>query len=159
MIVLEKNITSLTNKIITGKMIEIVIMLTVLGVSIPIWDSFEEKIAKANISTLEDYKMSFTIDKKETGDQVIAENPYNINKNFKIYLEVDKENNDDNSKIKVNNEEYQLKEFEHQEIDNHLLYILVDNYLTAGVESYDICLNMNKDNNSYRYLFEENNIF
>ena len=51
----------MVDKLIRGKIIEIVVVLIFVIISIPLWDSFEKKISAAEVTTMEDYNMNFEV--------------------------------------------------------------------------------------------------
>lgn len=154
-----EELIKLANKLIWGRIVEIIFVLILISLSIPVWQKFEGKMSAAKITTLEDYNMHFDINQKKNSTHIIAENLYYIHKNYKIYLEVDKNINTKNSKIMLNEEKYSLSEFYYEEKNNKKRYTIIDHDLIGGIEAYHIELKIVGKNKEYRYLYEENNIF
>ena len=50
----------LVDKLIRGKIIEIVVVTGLVLASIPIWNGFQDRISKAEVMTLEDYYASLS---------------------------------------------------------------------------------------------------
>ena len=153
------NVVKLANKLIRRKIIEIALVAIFLGVSIPIWGNFEKQISAANITTIKDYPINFMVNKNNRSDNLIVDNPYNINKNYRVYLVVDKEINAKKTILTVNKENYILDEFYGVEEEKNIKYSLIDSNLAASVESYEISLKINGENKEYQYIFEEKNNF
>lgn len=154
-----QNVVRLANKLIIGKIVEIAILTSLIGISIPIWSSFKEQISLANITTLKDYKMDFKINKNDSTDYIIIDNPYNIDKSFKVFLEVDKKVNPKKTVLIVNDEEYILDDFSYEEQNSTKKYTLIASNIAASFESYSIKLKISGKNKEYQYIFKENNNF
>jgi len=72
----------LVDKLIWGKIVEIIIVIGFVIISIPIWKNFEERFSTAKVTTLDDYNMYFDIYEENDIDTIIATNEYYINKNY-----------------------------------------------------------------------------
>jgi len=96
------------NKLMFGKIIEISIIIVLVGLSIPAWSAFA-KIGDINVIKIEDCKLNFKEKKDNATDFLTIENNYAINKNYKIYLDVDK-NTDFSTEIVINNKGYKKLE-------------------------------------------------
>ena len=145
-------------RMIWGKIFEIIIVITMVIISIPVWNSFEKKISAADIKTLDDYHLIFNTEKINNIDCIHVVNEYYINKNYKIKLVVDKDINENNSKIVLNNKEYILNEFNYTKKRGKLIYSIIDDYLYMESNNYDIIVNLD-NNNEYTYLFEEKSVY
>ena len=149
----------MVDKLIWGKIVEIIIVIGFVIVSIPIWKNFEERFSTAKVTTLDDYNMYFDIYEENDTDTIIATNEFYINKNYKILLVVDEEIDVLNSTIKINEENYNLKDFYSENKGNKVIYTLVDTYISADTNYFDIKPSIIGKNINYSYDFVESNIF
>lgn len=147
------------NRLIRGAIIEIIITLMFVGASIPIWNSFLKKVSAANITTLDDLNLDFNIATYNNNDTIEVNNSYYINKNYKINLIVNKDINAEKSKVKINNIEYKLIDFECEKRNNKYIYTLINDYINASSETYKISPIIIGDANDYSYLFEEKSLY
>lgn len=149
----------MVEKLIRGEIIEITIVILLIFVSIPIWKNFEEKISTANVTTLDDYNVSFDVYSLNEMDKIIVNNDYYINKNYKIMLVTDKKINTESSKLLINNKEYFISDFYRENKKGNYIYTLVDGYIIANSISYEIKPELLGENINYTYIFEEKSVF
>jgi len=145
------------NKLMLSKIFEIVIVITLVCLSIPAWNVFAAKMNNVDIIRLEDCKLNFKQIKDQDIDYLTIENIYAFNKNYKIYLEINKNINPNEIELKINNKEYILANFYSEEVGNNLKFTLIDKNLVATAHSYSIRLTSDIIIPEYRYIFEENN--
>lgn len=143
------------NKLIRGKIIEIIVVIVLVVCSIPIWQNFERKISAASITTADDYNLSFKVEKNGSKELLIVNNNYHINKTYKIQLELDKNVSPNDIIISINGENYYLDNFDKKEKRNKQIYTLINNYISFITNTYEIELKTPLKNLSYTYNFEE----
>jgi len=149
----------LIDKVIRGKIIEIIAVLLLVVTSIPVWNNFDKKISEANILTTDDCNLKFYHKNKGTKDIITISNDYHINKKYKILLELDKDIDTTNSEIIINNKTYKLNEFYKEVKRNKNIFTIVNEYITYLASSFEIELKFDIKDISYTYNFEENNNF
>jgi len=145
----------LINKLIRGKIIEIIVVIGLVIWSIPIWQNFERKISEAAITTADDYNLSFKVEKNGSKELLTVNNSYHINKTYKIQLELDKNISSDDIIVIINGENYSLDSFAKKEKRNKQIYTLINNYISFITNTYEIELKSPLKNLSYTYNFEE----
>lgn len=143
------------NKLIRGRIIEIIVVIVLVVCSIPIWQNFERKISSASITTADDYNLSFKVEKNGSKELLTVNNNYHINKTYKIQLELDKNVSPDDIIISINGENYYLDNFDKKEKRNKQIYTLINNYISFITNTYEIELKTPLKNLSYTYNFEE----
>lgn len=143
------------NKLIRGRIIEIIVVIVLVVCSIPIWHNFERKISSASITTADDYNLSFKVEKNGSKELLTVNNNYHINKTYKIQLELDKNVSPDDIIISINGENYYLDNFDKKEKRNKQIYTLINNYISFITNTYEIELKTPLKNLSYTYNFEE----
>lgn len=143
------------NKLIRGRIIEIIVVIVLVVCSIPIWQNFERKISSASITTADDYNLSFKVEKNGNKELLTVNNNYHINKTYKIQLELDKNVSPDDIIISINGENYYLDNFDKKEKRNKQIYTLINNYISFITNTYEIELKTPLKNLSYTYNFEE----
>lgn len=146
------------NRLIVGKVIEISIVIILVGLSIPAWNAFAAKIGDINVINIEDCKLNFKEKKENATDFLTIENNYAINKNYRVYLDIDK-NIDFSTEIVINNKRYILNDFYYKEKENNIRFTLIDKNIVAAIDAYNIQLKVANESNEYRYIFEEINNF
>ena len=149
----------MVDKLIRGKIVEIVVVLLMVIISIPVWNSFEDKISTANIMELDKYNLEFDIRKNTSSDLITINNNYYINKQYKLMIVVDNKVDENNSKIKINNTIYKLSDFKSEKDRNNKIYILINDFILANTVDYEISPSLNGKNSNYSYIFEEKSIF
>lgn len=113
-----------------------------------------KKVSEANVTTLEDYNIKFDVIHNKT-DKIIINNDYYINKNYKIFLITNKKIEQENSKIIINNKEYNINEFYQGRVMNNYVYTLIDDYILAETTYYEIKPILSNKDINYKYMFEE----
>ena len=142
--------------LIRGKIIEIIIALSLLIISIPVWNTFGKILSSAEVMTVDDLHLDFDIESKEKGEILTITNQYGVNKNFKITLRVDKNVNISKSNLIINDKSYELNEFNKEKRENNYYFTIVADYITDEVLRYDITPNLYGKTTNYAYIFEEN---
>lgn len=146
------------NKLIFGKIIEISIVIILVGLSIPAWNVFAAKMGDVNIIKMEDCKLNYKERKENNIDFLTIENNFAFNKNYKVYLEINK-NIPLETEIIINNKEYILNDFYKIEVGNNNKFTLLDKNIVASIDTYNIKINSAENNQGYKYIFEEINDF
>lgn len=149
----------MVDKLIRGKIIEIVIVTILVTLTIPIWQSFSERMSKADIMSLEDYNLAFSVSNNNNRDIVSISNDYYINKSYKLIMKVSKEIDIATSKVIINNISYNLEEFAKRENGGYYFYTLAANHISGKVDSYEIEPKLMGKSSYYAYVFEESNNF
>lgn len=149
----------MVDKLIRGKIFEIIVVILFVFISIPVWKSFEEKISAANVTTLDDYNVDFDVYSIDNTDRIIVNNSYYINKNYKIMLVVDKKLDTKNSKMLINSKEYNISDFYYEKEKGKYVYTIVDDYVIASSIYYNIKPELSGENTDYTYIFEEKSVF
>ncbi len=142
--------------LIRGKIIEIIIALSLLIISIPVWNTFGKILSSAEVMTVDDLHLDFDIESKEKGEILIITNQYGVNKSFRITLRVDKNVNIGKSSLIINDKSYGLNEFNKEKRENNYYFTIVADYITDEVLHYDITPNLYGKTTNYAYIFEEN---
>ena len=130
-----------------------------LGVSIPIWRHFDEKVSAAQITKLEDYNLKFDIHNNSDYEELAVINDYYLTKNYSIYLKVNKDIDLEKSMITINNQDYNLESFAKTTSKGYYIYTLVNDYIMAGTKKYNITPHIVGNTVYYTYIFEENSNF
>jgi len=149
----------LVDKLIRGRIIEIIVVVFLVVLSVPVWNNFDKKISEANILTAEDCNLKFDRRNKGTKDILTVSNTYHINKKYKIFLELNKDVNTTNSEIIINNKLYKLNDFYKETKKDKNIYTIVNEYIAYLSSEYEIELKIGSIDNNYTYNFEESNIF
>lgn len=143
------------NKLIIAKIREILTVITLVIISIPIWQSFDEKVSAASITSLDEYNLNFNVYKYQDYDKIIIRNEYNINKNYRLYLLVNQKL-DNNTIININNITYHPQDFFQTIKSGKYIYTLIENNIGASQTIYNINIDSKL---GYSYIFEENSNF
>ncbi len=149
----------MVDKLIRGKIFEIIIVIIMLGISFPIWQGFDERISKANITTVDDYNLEFDIHNNSKTEEITINNKYYLNKSYNIYLKVNKNIDLKNSYLLINGKSYFLEDFTRITHAGNYIYTIVSNYITARTDKYVIEPHIIGDTVYYAYIFEENTNF
>ena len=149
-------VDKLVNKLIRGKIIEIIVVIFMVGLSIPVWYNFDKRISKANVIDIDDYNLVFGIEDRGNADIITVRNDYGINKSFKVTLRVNKEVNIDNSSLVVNNKIYKLSDFEQNKKGSYTYFTIVTDYVVRNTLTYEVIPNLDGVIINYAYIFEEN---
>ena len=149
----------MVEKLIRGRIIEIIIVILLVLSSIPVWKSFENHISKAEITTLDDLNLEFNIKNNSNGEQLVVNNNYNFNKEYKIFFQVNKNINKENSFIKINGLVYKLEDFYCKTKRGNYIYTIINDNIASDSKSYLVEPIIQGNNINYSYIFEENAIF
>ena len=120
----------LVDKLIRGRIIEIIIVILLLLGSIPVWKSFESHISKAE-----------------------------VNKDYKIFLKVNKNVDKENSYLKINGKTYNLEDFYKKNKKGYYIYTIISDNIIASTKTYLVEPILEGNNINYSYILEENNVF
>ena len=145
------------DKLIKARIVEIMVVIVLVLVTIPVWQMFSAKIGSVEVKTLDDYNLNFDIANLSYTDRIIVDNPYNLNKNYKIYL-VSNSKINNNATIMINNEAYKISDFINLKKGSKYSYTLIDSNIAHSRKTYDIAVFSSTDNINYNYIFEENSI-
>ena len=145
-------VDKLVGKLIRGKIVEITIVLVMVIVSIPVWNTFGKKISNANVIDIDQFNLAFAILDNGNSDTLTVTNDYRLNKSFRIVLRV----NIDNSSIIVNDKSYKLADFEQYKKGAYYYFNIVTDYVVAETLKYDVTPNLDGNIINYAYIFEEN---
>lgn len=145
------------NNLIKARIIEIVIIITLVISTIPIWNNFNEKAEAATISSKDNLNLNFYSYTYNDTDRIIVNNTHNYKKNYKILLTSKKDIYNDY--IIINNESYQLSDFNKTKNRGEYIYTLIDNSIKNEVQLYEIKHNLKDKGIKFSYRFEEKNIF
>ncbi len=149
----------MVDKLIRGKIFEIVIASLFIIISIPIWYNFDKKISNANITTLDDYNLTFKINNKNNNEELVVDNAYYLNKSYKIFLKINKDININKSSLTINGTKHSLNDFYREEFQGNYLYTIVSKDIIASTDTYDIKPDLIGNSIYYAYIFEENSNF
>ncbi len=149
----------MVNKLISERIYEICLVLIMVAITIPVWNNFAKHISQAELTTLDDYNLEFNLKNNLYSEQIEVNNPYTINKNYKIYLKVNKDIIVDNSILKINEQEHSLNEFNCQEKKDYYLYTIIADNIILSNKSYFIEPMLRGNSINYSYIFEEQTIF
>lgn len=142
------------NILIIEKIIEIIVVVTLICISIPAWNTFAAKIGSVDIVSIEDCQLEY-YENRDNIDELVVENKYALNKNYSLFLETDKSINL-KTEIIINNKSYTLDDFYKEELANKYIFTLINKYVVAGRDTYKIKLNFTIKEIKYQYIFKEN---
>ncbi|MCM1053743.1 MAG: hypothetical protein NC483_07205 [Ruminococcus sp.] len=149
----------MVDKLIRGKIFEIVVVVSLVLITIPIWQNFNKKMSSAEITTLKDYNLKFSVSNTDSNDIITISNDYYNNKSYKLLMKVNKDLDTDSSKLVINNVLYNLSDFTKYEEEDYNFYILASNYISGTSVSYEIEPRFMGKTIYYAYVFEESNNF
>lgn len=129
------------NKLIFHYICEIVIVIILVGVSIPLWKTFD----KANMAHIANSYSNMNylylnvkrfISDTDSLDEIKVINDTNTLRNYKLVMKVDK--NIKNGTILLNNAEYSLNSNKYKNDEKYNYYIIADGNLVADTVVYNI---------------------
>ena len=129
------------NKLIFHYICEIVIVIILVGVSIPLWKTFD----KANMAHIANSYSNMNylylnvkrfISDTDSLDEIKVINDTNTVRNYKLVMKVDK--NIKNDTILLNNAEYSLNSNKYKNDEKYNYYIIADGNLVADTVVYNI---------------------
>ncbi len=129
------------NKLIFHYICEIVIVIILVGVSIPLWKTFD----KANMAHIANSYSNMNylylnvkrfISDTDSLDEIKVINDTNTLRNYKLVMKVDK--NIKNDTILLNNAEYSLNSNKYKNDEKYNYYIIADGNLVADTVVYNI---------------------
>ncbi len=129
------------NKLIFHYICEIVIVIILVGVSIPLWKTFD----KANMTHIANSYSNMNylylnvkrfISDTDSLDEIKVINDTNTLRNYKLVMKVDK--NIKNDTILLNNAEYSLNSNKYKNDEKYNYYIIADGNLVADTVVYNI---------------------
>lgn len=129
------------NKLIFHYICEIVIVIILVGVSIPLWKTFD----KANMAHIANSYSNMNylylnvkrfISDTDSLDEIKVINDTNTLRNYKLVMKVDK--NIKNDTILLNNAEYSLNSNKYKNDEKYNYYIIADGNLIADTVVYNI---------------------
>lgn len=129
------------NKLIFHYICEILIVIILVGVSIPLWKTFD----KANMAHIANSYSNMNylylnvkrfISDTDSLDEIKVINDTNTLRNYKLVMKVDK--NIKNDTILLNNAEYSLNSNKYKNDEKYNYYIIADGNLVADTVVYNI---------------------
>lgn len=129
------------NKLIIHYICEILIVIILVGVSIPLWKTFD----KANMAHIANSYSNMNylylnvkrfISDTDSLDEIKVINDTNTLRNYKLVMKVDK--NIKNDTILLNNAEYSLNSNKYKNDEKYNYYIIADGNLVADTVVYNI---------------------
>lgn len=129
------------NKLIFHYICEILIVIILVGVSIPLWKTFD----KANMAHIANSYSNMNylylnvkrfISDTDSLDEIKVINDTNTLRNYKLVMKVDK--NIKNDTILLNNAEYSLNSNKYKNDEKYNYYIISDGNLVADTVVYNI---------------------
>lgn len=129
------------NKLIFHYICEILIVIILVGVSIPLWKTFD----KANMAHIANSYSNMNylylnvkrfISDTDSLDEIKVINDTNTLRNYKLVMKVDK--NIKNDTILLNNVEYSLNSNKYKNDEKYNYYIIADGNLVADTVVYNI---------------------
>ena len=148
------------NKLIFHYICEILIVIILVGVSIPLWKTFD----KANIAHIANSYSNMNylylnvkrfISDKDSLDEIKVINDTNTLRNYKLIMKVDKTIKLD--KVIFEEKNIDLSKNKYKEDEKYNYYLLTENSLIAGFKIYN--LEFNELNNGITYeIIESKNI-
>lgn len=149
------------NKLMIEKAFEISIILALIGLSIPAWDTLAANIDIDHVERIkvEGYNLNFSYEKENDVDHLYIENKYALIKNYTVYLEIPKNINAYNVEILINDKPYALSEFPSQSIEDKNQFTIINKNIVNNLDTYTIRLNNIDKVLDYQYAFAENNNF
>lgn len=149
------------NKLMIEKAFEISIILALIGLSIPAWDTLAANIDIDYVERIkvEGYNLNFSYEKENDVDHLYIENKYALIKNYTVYLEIPKNINAYDVEILINDKLYALSEFPSQSIEDKNQFTIINKNIVNNLDTYTIRLNNIDKVLDYQYAFAENNNF
>lgn len=148
------------NKLIFHYICEILIVIILVGVSIPLWKTFD----KANMAHIANSYSNMNylylnvkrfISDKDSLDEIKVINDTNTLRNYKLIMKVDKTIKLD--KVIFEEKNIDLSKNKYKEDEKYNYYLLTENSLIAGFKTYN--LEFNELNNGITYeIIESKNI-
>lgn len=129
------------NKLIFHYICEILIVIILVGVSIPLWKTFD----KANMAHIANSYSNMNylylnvkrfISDTDSLDEIKVINDTNTLRNYKLVMKVDK--NIKNDTVLLNNVEYSLNSNKYKNDEKYNYYIIADGNLVADTVVYNI---------------------
>ncbi len=149
----------MVDKLIRGRIIEIIIVIFMVLASIPAWKSFQNHISTAEVMKADNINLDFKIRNNSHCEQIVVSNDYPLNKTYKIFLKTNENVNEEESYLKINNTTYELKDFYKTKRGGNYLYTIVMDNISANSKTYFIEPQLAGNSVIYSYIFEENTIF
>ena len=129
------------NKLIFHYICEIVIVIILVGVSIPLWKTFDKATMAHIANSYSNMNYLYLNVKRFISDTVSLDeikviNDTNTIRNYKLVMKVDK--NIKNGTILLNNAEYSLNSNKYKNDEKYNYYIIADGNLVADTVVYNI---------------------
>lgn len=147
------------NKLIIHYICEIVVVILLVGISIPLWKSFDKSnmahIANSysNMNYLYLNVKRFISD-TDFFDEISIVNETNTLRNYKLIMKIDKKL--DIKEIILDNEIKELASILHKEDENYFYYLIDSGNLVAGSKVYNIEFNNLYDGITYEIIESKN---
>lgn len=147
------------NKLIIHYICEIVVVILLVGISIPLWKSFDKSnmahIANSysNMNYLYLNVKRFISD-ADFLDEISIVNETNTLRNYKLIMKIDKKL--DTKEIILDNEIKELTSILYKEDENYFYYLIDSGNLVAGSKVYNIEFNNLYDGITYEIIESKN---
>lgn len=147
------------NKLIIHYICEIVVVILLVGISIPLWKSFDKSnmahIANSysNMNYLYLNVKRFISD-TDSLDEISIVNETNTLRNYKLIMKIDKKL--DIKEIILDNEIKELTSILYKEDENYFYYLIDSGNLVAGSKVYNIEFNNLYDGITYEIIESKN---
>ena len=142
-----------------NRIIEVLLVIILVEISVPVWQSFAERANATPVTTIDDYSLQFTLHNNSNKEEIIVTNNYYLNKSYSIYLKVNKDIDLEKSTITINDKNYKLEDFYRLTDKDNYTYTIANDYLMAGSKTYNIIPHIVGMSVYYSYIFEENTNF
>lgn len=147
------------NKLIFHYILEIIVVISLVGISIPLWKTFD----KAKLSHIAssysnmDYlylNVKRFISDNDSLDEIKIINDTNTLRNYKLIMKVSKDI--EIKEIIFENEKINLKSKKYSEDNKYNYYLLTENNLVSGSKNYNLEFNKINDGITYEIIESKN---
>lgn len=147
------------NKLIIHYICEIVVVILLVGISIPLWKSFDKSNMAHIANSYSNMNYLYLNVKRfisdiDSLDEISIVNETNTLRNYKLIMKIDKKL--DTKEIILDNEIKELTSILYKEDENYFYYLIDSGNLVAGSKVYNIEFNNLYDGITYEIIESKN---
>lgn len=147
------------NKLIIHYICEIVVVILLVGISIPLWKSFDKSNMAHIANSYSNMNYLYLNVKRfisdiDSLDEISIVNDTNTLRNYKLIMKIDKKL--DTKEIILDNEIKELTSILYKEDENYFYYLIDSGNLVAGSKVYNIEFNNLYDGITYEIIESKN---